>query len=227
MATKKATSTATAPKKRPPSAGTAELDAMLVADAEQPKVVTPDLLKNITQTAELLVLQEQAVASLQQLLAEAQAKVTQTATAVLPALLDEAGVKSLTLANGNTVLCEDLLFASISKANAPAACKWLRENKLGDIIKSACTVTLPKGAPAKVLKALEASLRKQKLIYEFAEGVHPSTLKAFVRESKEKGRVLPDAFTVHEQPMAKVVPPKAPKVRATAATAAAIDKLDF
>ena len=94
----------------------------------------------------------------------------------IPAILDEYGLAEATLATGERVTLPTKLFVSISEANQEAAFKWLREHDLGDIIK-----TITKTA------------------------VHPSTLRAQVRELLEAGVDVPqDVFTICQKRIAEI-----------------------
>ena len=94
----------------------------------------------------------------------------------IPAILDEYGLTEATLASGERITLPTKLFVSISEAHQEAAFNWLREHDLGDIIK---TVT--------------------------KTAVHPSTLRAQVKELLENGVDVPqDVFTVCQKRIAEI-----------------------
>jgi ABC-type transporter MlaC component len=80
----------------------------------------------------------------------------------LPAVLDELGMSDATLADGTRVSIQRIVQAHISEANQAAAYKWLADNGLGDLVKERTTIS-----------------------------VHPSSLKALVRERLELGQDVP------------------------------------
>lgn len=212
MATKRTTTTAATAKAAAPGK-VAALAAMLEADVAAPREPTADQLQRITYAAQQVQLKQARLTLLEEQVEAVQKELTALQEVTLPALLDEAGVAELVLATGERVLKDLQLYASISKDNAPAACEWLRKNKYAALVKAALSVPVEKG-DTKTLKAVQAALRKLRVPYELQEGVHPQTLKAFVRESLEQGRALPPSITYHQRPVVQVKVPKATARRA-------------
>jgi len=80
----------------------------------------------------------------------------------LPAVLEEYGLAEATLADGQKIAITRVVQVHISEKNQESAYRWLADNGLGDIIRERTVVS-----------------------------VHPSTLKAVVRERLEQGLEVP------------------------------------
>lgn len=108
----------------------------------------------------------------------------------LPAAIAETGLAGFTLTNGRKVSIKTEVFAAITEERAAKAFAWLRENKFGSLIKNVISVEFGKGEDEKALEAAtilaEAGFQPQQ-----KEGVHPMTLKAFLREQLSKGNDVP------------------------------------
>ena len=104
----------------------------------------------------------------------------------IPDKLAQLGVTGIKLNDGSRISAEPFYSARISAANLEAAHNWLRDNGHGDIIKNTMTLSFGQGEDD-LAKELVASLTKQVFIPEEKEAVHPSTLKAFVKEQIESG----------------------------------------
>lgn len=183
------------------------VDELIEEDAAASPTLTPDMLTKIVGTcAEMRSLEvtiERGAKKMQELIAEHD----RLRKDVLPVLMAEVGVKELRLIEGDTVKLEDEVYASIAKANAKDACKWLRKNKFGDLVKQSIIVNLGKGAET-IATDVKKALRSIRVKFEELESVHAQTLKAFVKESIREGRELPTSISVHIQPVANLVRPK-------------------
>jgi hypothetical protein len=71
---------------------------------------------------------------------------------------------------------------------------------------------VPKGeaATAKMVqKALDKVAERYGVAVEYKAGVHPATLRAFVKERVLAGKELPQSITYHVQPTVTLTPVKA------------------
>lgn len=180
------------------TAATAELDRQIAADASE-QDVAPDALARITDATGKLLELDAYIAGLERELKKHEEERRRLAESVLPSLMDEADVASLTLADGVSVLRSEQVFASIAKANAEAATSWLIAHGHGALVKDAFTIPLDKG-DTKLAAKVTALLTKAGIGFERRSSVHPQTLVAFVKESLAQGRSLPKAITHHVQP---------------------------
>lgn len=96
-------------------------------------------------------------------LQEAQQIVKDLESQILPDMLDEFGLESLTLKDGTKLTVKPFVAAHISKEHEPEAFQWLQDHGYGDIIKERTVIN-----------------------------VHPSTLKAWAKERVESGDNIPD-----------------------------------
>jgi hypothetical protein len=109
---------------------------------------------------------------------------------LLPAALQEYGLSELTMADGSKISVQTVISASISKERQPDAHDWLRDHGHGDLIKNTVSVTFGRGQDD-AAKDVVRVLQSNGLDPEQKEAVHPSTLKAFVKEQIEKGSEIP------------------------------------
>jgi|TARA_R110002096_G_scaffold153936_4_gene317977 hypothetical protein len=106
----------------------------------------------------------------------------------IPALMDEMGVERLDV-DGMTVERKMIVAASIPVANKEQAFDWLRSNGLDDIIKNDITVSFGKGED-NVAGDVIGMLRDKGFDPNTKTHVHPSTLRAFVRERIVDGKPI-------------------------------------
>ena len=109
---------------------------------------------------------------------------------VIPTMMAEMGLSHLKLMDGSSVDVKPNYSASITIANREAAFNWLRNNGLGDIIKTEILVSFGrtednKAADYAALAEGQGFQPQQKL------KVEPMTLKALVRERLEAGKEMP------------------------------------
>ena len=115
----------------------------------------------------------------------------------IPTLLDEIGMKAVTLSSGSKVEIQEIYKAYISEANKPEAFAWLRDNGFDDIIKNDIVCSFGRGEEDNASE-LYQRLRTEGQAPIQKSGVHASTLKAFVKEQILKGADLPqDKFGVY------------------------------
>lgn len=118
---------------------------------------------------------EAEIAGYEENLTAAKAALRNVTEQRIPDLLLSLGLRDLTLANGNKLMLVDHYYAHVSKANAPAAFAWLKENNMDGIIKRKLIIN-------ESSKELMAELALGGVDFELDERIHPSTLKAFTKE---------------------------------------------
>ena len=106
----------------------------------------------------------------------------------IPALMDEMGVERIDV-DGLTVERKMIISASIPKDRKDEAFSWLRENGLDDIIKNDVTCSFGKGQDNSA-KNVIAILQDAGFAPATKTHVHPSTLKAFVKERVTDGKPI-------------------------------------
>ena len=112
---------------------------------------------------------------------------------VIPGKMQELGMTSTTMTDGSKVDVVEDIYVSIPKdAEKSKACyEWLEDNGLGDIIKNQVGMSFGKGE-GKEAKLLENTIKDLGFIPEVKVSVHPSTLKATVRQLVKDGKSVPD-----------------------------------
>lgn len=179
-------------------AGTPDFDwgDELIAAAEAAAIPADDKIASIAKLAEQQQILEARVARLTDDLKAAQDALNTVSKVQLPAAMEVAGVSEFKLTDGSTIKVEPQYYASISEANAPAAFAWLRANNHDGVIKNEIKIQYGKGDAAKA-DATRATLVEAKIPFSSKEFVHPSTLKAFVKDQLTKPK--PGAATLPEQ----------------------------
>ncbi len=126
----------------------------------------------------------------------------------IPDAMSEIGLEDFTLKSGTRISVKPFYSAKIPDEHKPAAFKWLADNHHDSIIKAEVSVTFGKGERSRADEVMKL-LAKQGHIPVKSEGVHPMTLKAFVKEQIEGGQALPqDLFGVYVGKRAKFTEPK-------------------
>jgi hypothetical protein len=106
-------------------------------------------------------------------------------TDTIPALMDEMGMDRIDV-DGLTVARKMIVHASIPVDRREEAFTWLRENNMDDIIKNDVTCSFGKGED-NIAGDVVGLLQEKGFDPKTKTHVHPSTLKAFVKEQVTKG----------------------------------------
>ena len=106
----------------------------------------------------------------------------------IPGLMDEMGVDRLDV-DGVSVSRKMIVHASIPQDRKEEAFAWLRENGLDDIIKNDVTCSFGKGED-NVAGDVVGILQEKGFDPKTKTHVHPSTLKAFVKERIVDGKPI-------------------------------------
>ena len=112
---------------------------------------------------------------------------------IIPARMTELGMSSTTMVDGSKVDVVENIYVSIPKdpEKSQACFAWLEDNGLGDIIKNQVGMSFGKGENQEA-KLLENTIKDLGYIPEVKVSVHPSTLKATVRQLVKDGKSVPD-----------------------------------
>tara|TARA_R100001594_G_scaffold150529_1_gene212163 strand:+ start:945 stop:1481 length:537 start_codon:yes stop_codon:yes gene_type:complete len=166
----------------------------LEQDAPVPK---NEDLAGIAELAKMQELAQEVLADLENKLELAKAQLKTIQEVELPETMLALGLKSFTLSDGSKLEIKTFYRGNITKKNEAAAHAWLKENGHDDLIKNEVKCSFGKGEDeeaAELMKVIEDFGAD----YENKKSVHPSTLKAFVREQIEEGGTLPlDLLGVH------------------------------
>lgn len=106
----------------------------------------------------------------------------------IPALMDEMGLERIDV-EGLTVERKMMVHASIPQDRKEEAFAWLRENNLDDIIKNDVTCSFGKGED-NVAGDVVGLLYEKGFNPKTKTHIHPSTLKAFIKERVTDGKPI-------------------------------------
>lgn len=172
-----------------------DLSSMMEADT-QSKEASPlgqfdsGNLKGVAKLAQQIANQEQQVAKLEETLKTAKKDLYRLTDEELPSMLAEMGVASFKLEDGSQVEIKKTYGASIPVASREEAYKWLRDNEFGDMVKNVVSVNFGMGEDQKA-SDFRTMAEDNGLSPDQAESVHPSTLRAWVKEQVEDGKPFP------------------------------------
>jgi len=124
----------------------------------------------------------------------------------LPALMDEAGQRELTTADGYKVTVAETVRAHIKADNQPKAFAWLIANGHDRLIQREFKMKFANNQMENANNFEAAITRMEDLPdYDDKTSVHPASLSSFVKAELEAGRDVPiDLLGVHRQRVAKV-----------------------
>ena len=108
----------------------------------------------------------------------------------LPDALSEVGLTQIVLSTGEKISLSEFYSAHISKANQQQAYQWLIENGHEGIIKNEVSLKFNRGE-SQIVDETVLALKSRGLSPEVKQSIHPSTLKAFVKEQLTTGNDIP------------------------------------
>jgi hypothetical protein len=169
-------------------------------DLQSAPVASSDVLDRIVGLANELKEALQEAERLGELADQAARRARQIQEQTLPALMDEVGVPEIVINDGEEKLKRtEAVFASIPKAEQSNAASWLEENGFGALVKGTFVIKVDK-TDEHLRSSVQNVLNQMGVDFEFSSSIHPSTLKAFVRERIENGGDVPKSITYHVQP---------------------------
>lgn len=145
---------------------------------------------------ELDVLEEQ--------LKEKKKELRHVAEVKLPEAMQSANLMEFVTATGYKISVSPFFQASISEANREDAFTWLKNNGHGGLIKNQVNLSFGRDEDQKADDTIE-KLKQLGLSPEVKQGVHPSTLKAFVKEQLTAGKDMPsETFGIYVGSRSKI-----------------------
>lgn len=165
-------------------------------------------LQRVVQLAETLLKLRKAVEGLESQLTTAKADLRRVEQEDLPDLMQELGLETFKLKTGETIEVKQEVDCAISEERRAAAHSWLVDRGFGGLIKTEVVVTFGRGEHEEAEDFADAVTQQGKNP-ALIERVHPSTLKAFIKEQMAAGAAVPfDLFGVHPYNKVKVSVPK-------------------
>jgi|TARA_R100001594_G_scaffold102260_1_gene136877 hypothetical protein len=108
----------------------------------------------------------------------------------LPDAMQQAGLTEIVLSSGEKISISEFYSAHISKANQEQAYQWLISNGHEGLIKNEVMLKFGRGESG-IVNETVSNLKARGLSPEVRQSVHPSTLKAFVKEQLTSGNDIP------------------------------------
>ena len=124
-------------------------------------------------------------------LKEAQESLRQVQEIDLPNAMHQAGVSEIRLPDGQRITLKEDVYASIPKDKVQEAMRWLAEHNLDDVIKNEIKVNFGKGQDQDAQNLINELIAHGWTNYDAKTTVHPSTLKALIKEQLAKGTNIP------------------------------------
>jgi hypothetical protein len=150
-------------------------------------------LAEMTALARALVAADKEVAAADRALKRANEKARRLREETIPSAMHELGVDELKLTTGETISIKQEVYAAMSGVSdemKERAFAWLDENKFGGLIKSEVIASFSRGEKDVAMELL-VKLKNLGLETVMQQGIHPQTLKAFLREQLAKGAPVP------------------------------------
>jgi len=123
---------------------------------------------------------------------------------LLPEAMLACGMEEFKMENGLKIKIKSDIHSSIRKDFVSEAMRWLDEHELGGIIKSQVDVSFARGEAVKSHQLVEYCKAAGFNVSE-KESVHPSTLKATVKDQMSRGIQFPDElFSIYQSRKAEI-----------------------
>jgi len=151
------------------------------------KEVNTEGLKTIAEMIDAMTKSADYMKSLEERLKEAKQKHIQLTDQDLPDLLRETGnITGIDLEDGSKLVIRDIISAHIKVENRDQAYQWLRDNGYDDIIKNTVSTDFGRGEED-LAEGMMQILKDNGLEAQRKSSIHPSTLRAFVKEQLKSG----------------------------------------
>jgi|TARA_R100001530_G_scaffold15220_2_gene13609 uncharacterized small protein (DUF1192 family) len=147
-------------------------------------------LKTVAEVAERIIETEENIEQLENLLKQKKKNLLKLTDEDLPAMLTEMGLSAFELEDGSKISLKQTYGAHIKVDNKEAAFTWLRDHEFDDLIKNTVSVNFGRNEDTKA-REFVSIIEGQGFSPAQKTDVHPSTLKAFVKERVEQGEEIP------------------------------------
>ena len=152
--------------------------------------VTNDELANVSSLAQKQINLTNEVSQIEDMLKAKKEELRLVQEQELPDALSEVGLTQIVLSSGEKISLSEFYSAHISKANQQQAYQWLIENGHEGIIKNEVSLKFNRGE-SQIVDETVMALKSRGLSPEVKQSIHPSTLKAFVKEQLTTGNDIP------------------------------------
>jgi|TARA_R100000152_G_C6767937_1_gene193267 hypothetical protein len=147
-------------------------------------------LSTVSTLANKQLLLAQELATLEEAVKAKKEELRLTSEQELPEAMQTAGLTEIVLSTGEKITITEFYNAHISKANQETAYQWLVQNGHEGLIKNEVSLKFGREEDLIAQETVQA-LKARGLAPEIRQSVHPSTLKAFVKEQLTSGRDIP------------------------------------
>lgn len=137
-----------------------------------------DKLTQITKAASELKSLNQEIALLDKTIDAKLAVAKEIEERTLPMLMNDLHIKEIRLQSGEKLSISDIYFASVSQERMDAAYEWLKEHKMEAIVDETISVA----GDEESVGAAARALAEKEIEFARVKKIHPSRLKAFVKE---------------------------------------------
>ena len=132
----------------------------------------------------------QELASLEEAVKAKKEEFRATSEQELAEAMQAAGLTELVLSTGEKITISEFYNAHISKVNQETAYNWLVSNGHAGLIKNEVSLKFARDQE-RIAEETVLALKARGLSPEVRQSVHPSTLKAFVKEQLTSGKDIP------------------------------------
>lgn len=160
--------------------------------AERP-VITDEAITKVANLAEVQMKLERELTELQEDMDRKKEELRKVQEYDLPEAMSECGITEFKHKDGFKVSVKPFYSGKISPENIEAAHDWLRKNNFEGIIKHNLKIELGKGQDD-IAGEVKEFIKALGLSFEDKEGVHHSTLNAFIKEQTEMGTEIPSSL---------------------------------
>tara|TARA_R110000824_G_scaffold43137_2_gene126581 strand:+ start:128 stop:631 length:504 start_codon:yes stop_codon:yes gene_type:complete len=134
---------------------------------------------------------DDGIADVERELAALKASRDDIAMVQLPEALDNSGFSEVKLPDGRKLEVDTIVSASVSQENMDQFVNWCEEYGHSEILNRTVSANFKKGEEEEATRAASA-LRDKGIICREKIGVHPSTLRAWVKGLMMDGEEIPD-----------------------------------
>ena len=193
-------------------------EMFLIEDAELASQVSDEQLESVQKLGDRHLQLNNLAEKLEEQLKKVKEANRVVTDDLLPKKLMQIGLKSFTLATGETIEMSTVVQANMPKAETPEypkAINWLDRNDLGDIIKKDVIAKFGRGEGDMAKRVMDIVIRETngQAPVELKESVNYMTLNSVLKKRMQDGLPMPresdDGFSIYMGPRAKIVKKKA------------------
>lgn len=173
-----------------------------------PQIDTKKVMKELSGLCKTTLQLQEEQAELEAQLKKKKEEVRRYREQLIPDLLLETGFEKITLDTGEEIVIRKIYSGNIKKENWEAAKQWLTEHGDDVMIKTQIKADFGKGRQETENSVkMMMLLRENNIPFDAKEGVHPMTLKSYIKQKMEAGEELPqNLFGVHVVTQATIKP---------------------